>query len=213
MATTAPGTVGVQYIVFKSPDRTVRALPGDGPPVITDGYAALAMDIPVILDGWLTGSSVEDEMTRLEFMCGRAPGMTGEPPKITVTGPGTLVRHADAKWHVVALDWGDAIINEHGTRQRQHVTVSVLQAVWDVHAAQRSAARRRAAAKKARHHKRTHIVKKGETLRKIARKVLGDETRWVQIRTLNRISDPRQVGKCTNKKKAGCIGTRLKMPP
>lgn len=223
------------YVEFWAPGPRlrVRVLPGDGHPQVSDGYGGfetvtrpfrigltrwtgfnpIAVDIPILFDAFRAGDSVEDDIKRLERMAGRDTGLAREPFELRIRSPGRLVPHQDAcTWVITSIDWGDAVTRTDGKRMRQAATVSVLQLVEDAREVNRSAARRRAEEKKKRHHPRKHVVKKGETLQKIARKVLGDESRWHEIRTLNHIADPRKVGKCTDKHKAGCIGSNLRIP-
>lgn len=221
-----PGTpMPSKFISFtaKSPRISVTAHPGESAPTVTAGYGNLEtvtrpqrrgltrwtgsdpmqLSIPILLDGFRTGRSVENQIADLE----RLAGVTGDAnPKVTIDSTGNLVPHQDEhKWFVTGLDFGDAILNPNGQRIRQALTVSVT-AVVDETTAEWALKNKAGAVK----HARSYRVKSGDTLRSISRKVLGDSGRWIEIRRLNNISDPRIVGKPGDKK--GAVGTVLKMP-
>ena len=213
-----------RFISFstRSPRLHVRAFPGDGVPTVTDGYGTIEtitrplrrgltrwvgsnpmqLSIPILLDGFRRGVSIEPAIADLERMA--AVG-GDEPLEVTIDCTGDLVPHHDEhKWLITGLDFGEAVSSARGRRLRQAITVQVTAVVNA--ATEKSVAKRGGGGT----HARTYRVKAGDTLRSIARKVLGDPDRWVDIRRLNNITDPRIVGKPGNKK--GCIGTILKMP-
>lgn len=214
-----------RFISFtsKGPRLVVSAFPGEGAPTVTDGYGTIEtvtrplrrgltrwtgsnpmqLSIPVLLDGYREGRSVEPQITNLERM---AAVNGDEPLDVTIDCTGDLVPHHDEHtWLITAIDFGEAVLNSRGYRLRQALTIQVTAKV-DAKS-EKSVARRNKGPKQ---HARSYRVKKGDTLRSIARKVLGDPDRWVDIRRLNNISDPRIVGKAG--RKPGAIGTILKMP-
>jgi LysM repeat protein len=214
-----------RHVTFTSvsPRLVVTAHPGDSQPVVTDGYGTVEtvtrplrrgltrwvgsnppqVSIPILLDKFRTGESVEGDIDDLERMAG-LPG--GEPLHVKITATGNLVPHAaDFEWYITGLDWGDAVLNSKGNRLRQRATVTVT-AIIEA-ATEKSIAKRH---KPKHHHAGTYRVKSGDTLKSIAKKVLGDVSRWVAIKRLNNIADPRVVGKPGKKK--GAVGTVLKMP-
>jgi hypothetical protein len=207
----------------RSPRLSVVAKPGDGVPVVTDGYGTietitrplrrgltrwtgsnpLTLTIPILLDGYRTGRSIEPQIADLEQM---AAVDGGEPMHVTIDCTGNIVpHHDDHKWLVTGLDFGEAISSHRGRRLRQAITVQVTAVVEAT--TEKSVAKRN---KGSGNHARRYRVKAGDTLRSIARKVLGDPDRWVDIRRANNITDPRIVGKPG--KKIGCVGTVLKIP-
>lgn len=213
-----------KFIEFssRSPRIRVRARPGDGVPTVTDGYATIEtitrplrrgltrwtgsnpmqLSIPILLDGWSDGVSIEPQIADLERM---AAVDGGDPCEIAIEATGKLVPHADEhSWYITGLDPGEAILDRRGRRRRQAFTVTVTAVVTAN--TEKSIARRQQGG----HHARQYRVKSGDTLRSIARKVLGDADRWTDIRRLNNITDPRIVGTPGTRK--GCIGTILTMP-
>lgn len=217
-----------KHVTFssRSPRVTVRMFPGEGVPTVVDGYANIEtitrplrrgltrwvgsnptqVSIPVLFDGWRRGESVEPDIADLERMAGLAGGVATEPLNITISSTGKLVPHEDdGEWFITGIDWGEALSSASGRRLRQAATITVTRII--LAQSERSVAKRQQGNK---HHARSYRVKKGDTLRSIARKVLGDPDRWVDIRRLNNISDPRIVGKAG--RKPGAIGTILKMP-
>jgi hypothetical protein len=218
-------TIPAKHVTFtsRSPRLSVRCYPGEGPPEVTGGYGSIAsvtrsqrrsltrwsgsdpisLSIPILLEGFRRGRSVEQERAILERMA----GIDGAPNlRVKITGTGKLVPHAeDREWYVTDIEWSDAILNSDGRRVRQFATVNVTQIV---EAATEKSLAKRAAGKGT--HARSYRVRAGDTLRSISRKVLGTPDRWAEIRRLNNISDPRIVGKPGNKR--GNVGSVLKMP-
>lgn len=213
-----------KHVTFtaSAPRMSVRCYPGASAPKVTGGYGVIAsvtrsqrrsltrwsgsdpitLSIPILLDGYFRGRSVEQEKENLERMA----GIGGENPKIKITGTGKLVPHAeDHEWYITSIDWDDELLDAHGRRVRQFGTVQVSQVVEAK--TEKSLAKRAAGTGT---HARSYRVRAGDTLRSISRKVLGTPDRWADIRRLNSITDPRIVGKAGNKR--GNIGTVLKMP-
>lgn len=214
-----------RFIAFvcTSPKVTVRAFPGDSAPTVEDGYASvetitrpqrhgltrwtgsnpMQLSIPILLDGFRHGVSVEPEVADLEQLAGVGGG---EPLRVAINSTGKLVPHEDDhSWFITGITWGDQVLNSRGRRVRVAATITVTAIVES--ALEKSIAKR---GKKPKHHPATYRVKSGDTLKSIARKVLGDVGKWKAIKKINGISDPRVVGKPGKKK--GAIGTVLKMP-
>jgi LysM domain len=211
----------ISFTTTDRPVRRVRCLPGDGPPQTTDGHAVIeavarphlrgltrergwnpiAMDIPILLDGYRAGRSVESAIAELE----RMSGLTGQPHTIMIDGTGSLVPHSGLTWYITGIEHGEELLSASGERLRVAAVVSVVQVVQAE--TEKSIAKRTKAKQK---HASSYRVKKGDTLRSISRKVYGTPDRWDDIRRANSISDPRIVG--TAGKRKGCIGTTLRMP-
>lgn len=207
----------------RSPRLHVVAKPGEGVPTVTDGYASIEtvtrplrrgltrwtgsnpmqLSIPILFDGYRDNRSIEPKIADLEKM---AAVDGGEPMHVTIDCTGNIVpHHAEHKWIITGLDFGEAISSHRGRRLRQAITVQVTAVVEAK--TEKSIAKRN---KGSGNHARRYRVKKGDTLRTIARKVLGTPDRWVDIRRANNITDPRIVGKPGTK--IGCTGTILKIP-
>jgi hypothetical protein len=229
-----PPRVGWVRISSSDPPLSVTALLAEERPDVTDGYGGwneiarprrapittwagspgLKLTLPLLLDGWATGRSVERDVSQLEQMA--LPGASdGDPPRVRLQATGGAVPYQGRAWVVTALAFGDALMNDAGNRVRQKVTVSLLEYVYDVYLAQRSAANRRrakAAQPKTKPGARSkRVVAKrsgkpkpkgrtapvdfgaGETLASIAARELGDADRWIEIAQLNGIRDPAAV--------------------
>lgn len=206
-----------------SPRLSVRCVPGDGAPTVTDGYGnietitrplrrgltrwtgsnPMQLSIPIIIDGFRHGHVIEPAIADLETMAGAG----GDAPlHVSISGPGKLIPHADEwDWYISAIAWGDAVSNSEGRRVRISATITAT-AIIEAKS-EKSIAKRGGGGHK---HPTTYRVKAHDTLKSIARKVLKDVSRWVEIKKLNGITDPRVVGKPGKKK--GAIGTVLKMP-
>lgn len=108
------------------------------------------------------------------------------------------------RWVIESLDWGTNVIwgfNTHGVpvRFRQDVVVNLLQFVAPdpIPPAHRGGAGRRPRPK----HK-WHVVKRGETLRKISVAEYGNQKWWRDIQKANHIKDPKKLR----------VGQKLRMP-
>lgn len=205
-------------------DIRVRADPGDGPPTIVSGFGnieavsrpgrraltrwsgsdPLVLSVPILLDKFLDNTNVEREISDIEILAGVKD--EGKQPRVKLTGTGELVPWAGIhEWYITGIEYGPAILSASGRRQRQFLTLTVT-AVVDAETEKSVAKRNRRKGTNAR----SYRVKAGDTLRSISRKVLGTPDRWIEIRRLNNITDPRIVGTPGTRK--GCTGTMLAMP-
>lgn len=211
----------IQFTTTDRPVKRVRCLPGDGPPVPTDGQAIIEtvprprlrsltrergwepvqLDIPILLDRFRENRSVEAAVARLEAMAGRS----GQPHTVKVDGTGALMPYSGLTFYITNIEYGEQILSPLGNRQRVAAVVTVMQVVQAE--TEKSIAKRTKAKAK---HASSYKVRKGDTLRSISRKVYGTVDRWDDIRRANNISDPRIVGTVGRRK--GCVGTTLRMP-
>lgn len=214
-----------------TPNVTVTVLAGDGAPTVTDGYGgwdeiarprrigmatwngypALRLSIPIVFNSvglgnpavQPSGAAIERDIALLEGMA-RSPRPAKEPPAISLDCHGALIPHKDIKkWVIENIEWGDALRNSSGDRIRQDATVTLMEKIEDAAIEERSAANRaREKSGQTKKHPGRYTVKKGDTLSKIARVLLGDADRWVEIAKLNNIRDPRTLK----------VGRVLKLP-
>jgi nucleoid-associated protein YgaU len=144
-------------------------------------------------------TSVEKEIRYMERMTELLPNKP-RPPIISVDAGGAIphdkTNAPNRSWVIAPLTMGDYIISKQGFRVRQEFTV----ALWDyrpesiLQGAQRLPDRPVP---------RTYKVVSGDNLLKIAAYFYGDQARWHDIASLNKITDPMHLK----------VGTTLKMPP
>jgi len=172
-----------------------------------DGVDGLAIEIPIIIDGFAQEKSVENEVATLEHLAGRKQsGQQSEEPPLMYFNSGGVVPHDYHKnpgidWVIGDIIWGDADRREDGIRTRQAATVIVEEHVEDdvlgalTSAQRRKLAQSKRAKKKGKGAKQgkesRYVVKEGETLEKIAASQLGNSARWHELKKLNpSIRDP-----------------------
>lgn len=177
--------------------RSLTEWPGNDP---------LKIDVPVLFDGLVDNTSVEDDIRQLEKMAGLEID-TGEPPLLTFDSAGVVPHdktHASQNdWVIADLTWGKSDRNQYGHRIRQAVTVHLLLYVEDDQLRDDSSAarRRRTTKKRAAKGKKSkgarvkrYTVKAGDTLSSIAARLLGSPSRWHDIAAVNpSIRDPKAL--------------------
>jgi hypothetical protein len=189
------------------------ARPRRRPLTVWQGSPGLRMDLPVLIDGWKTGASIERQIAQLSKL-GFPVASDGSPPRIRLRARGGTVPNQSKVWVVDAISWGDALANAKGNRVRQQATLSLLEFIADVRIDQDSAANRQklkqsmattkvgAAAKRvlagpkrgaSTPTQKTATFASGDTLISMAAKYLGDANRWPEIAQLNGIRDPRSI--------------------
>lgn len=202
MGQVPPGRLWIRTVGFK-PQTEVRCYLGETAPKVIDGYGGwtviarnrnrgltewtgnnpLAVEITFLMDDWSGQKSVEQDMRDLERMAGLDEGMR-EPPRV----------HWDANamhdnreagqllWIVEGLEWDTNMSrNSDGETVRASGTLTVRQYVGDVFIIAAS--------------QKTYKVVKGDTLMTIAKKKLGNASRWREIKNLNpgKVRDPKHL--------------------
>jgi hypothetical protein len=235
--------VGWVEISSEDPKRSVVARLGDERPDVASGFGGweaverprrkpltyfksspgLQLTLPILLDEWVSGASIERQIDHLQDM-GSPTASDGDPPQLRVRAAGGAVPFQAKTWVLGDLSFGDALMNEDGNRCRQFVTLTLWEYVEDRYIVERSAANRRRRkhqqAKKKRGAAAKRVVAKrsskkkkaaghavagardstlgedfgaGEDLVTIAGRELGDPDRWIEIAELNGLRDPRAV--------------------
>lgn len=170
------------------------------------GYDPIAMDIPIVFDGFIDDTSVERSITSLYWLMRQPQGTRNEPCVISISGP---VPYTNLRWiinNIQPTPGGDNEIRRHdGQRIRWTGTVSLLQYVPGNILIHKSPAKNHKATsgrKGKTTRVRYYIVRTGDTLGKIAARELHNAKRWREIANLNGIRDPNHVK----------VGRRIKIP-
>lgn len=162
---------------------------------IFDGRDPFSVIVPMVLDEFRAGGSVEPECSRLERMA--LPPKPGEQPKI-VRLLGDAVPHSELDWVINGIDWGDSIrTKNNGNRLRQEVTLTLLSYQDDDRVRPNKS---KSGANSGKYG--LYTVKAGDTLPKIAAHILGSSKRWKEIAKLNNIRDPKRLK----------VGQKLRVP-
>jgi nucleoid-associated protein YgaU len=230
-----PAAPRVGWVRLQSfdPPLTVLCRLGDERPDVTSGYGGwdevtrprrapittyraptpLHLSLSLLIDRWAESASVEAQIATVEKMA-RPTGVNRAPPRLRVAATGQHVPHTERSWVIGELTWGDALMNQHGNRTRQQLSVVLYEFVEDTYMTEKSAARRRrmkaashragAPAKRLHAKRKHHVVTsktratssafgEGEDLLAIAARELGDADRWVELAELNGLRDPRAI--------------------
>lgn len=165
------------------------------------GVDGLTLSVPILIDNFAAGTSIEDQITELERMAGRSrPGAPDVEPPLVYFNAGGAVPHdyhreSSLDWVIEEIEWGDCERNTSGNRTRQAATLLVAEYVEDDDLASLTPAQRRRkqqsktstkkgkGAKSAK--KPRYLIKNGDTLESVAARELGKASRWVEIKKLN----------------------------
>lgn len=147
------------------------------------GHDPLSIPLPLFFNDNDLTNSVEDAIAVLEAYAGRGIKRKKDQPSVLKVDCGGLMpfdwhQYPDARWVVNGLDYeDDTLVNSHGNRVRQTVTVTLLQHVEPTRITQIGS--KKAPAK-------TYTTKgSNETLRTIAKSQLGSEAKWKTLAKLN----------------------------
>lgn len=147
------------------------------------------------------GASVEQACRDLESLWG-IESTDPEPPVMKVSShPAPLMPHGQHRAsHVryfietLTYDKGTVIYNREGNRIKAGGTMTITQFVEDAHISAVKARRaRRATGKRPKPKHKTHVVKHGETLSRIAANEYGNMKYWKDIAKANHIRDPHSI--------------------
>jgi hypothetical protein len=147
------------------------------PLVAWDGHQPLKVDLKLLLDGHAINRSVAPEQDALRRIAYDVPaGGPRRPPWLRVIG---RMPYADSsiKWVIDALGFEDQIYHR-GDVTRTVASVTLLEFV-SPEIRQRIDKRKKSA------RATSHKWRQGDTLHKLARKLLGDQRRWREIDKAN----------------------------
>jgi len=204
-----------------STDDTIsfKAFFADGSPMVTDGYGGwevvarpreigilqwkgrnpIQIEIPFMIDHWMDsadnepGIATEAMILRLENLCGL--GGHAQPPICTVDGNG-VIPHDETNapgahlWVVENVSWDrgmDFRSGDSGRRVRAGGTITIRKYLTAQDILARLGPRSRARSPE------KYIVKKGDTLSKIAALKYKDPNKWKRIADANGIRDSRSL--------------------
>jgi len=200
----------------------------DGSPLVVEGYAGwqvinrprdigivewqgrnpMAIEIPFMLDYWASATDVDDpgvqceaQVSALEKLCG--VGSHDQPPVCKVDGDGVIPHDhtiwPQGHWVVENVTWDRGVELRHwytGRRLRAGGTIQIRQFIVPTDILRTIKKRDRA------YKPKVYIVKKGDTLNKVAKWFYKDPHKWKVIADVNHLRDRRTLR----------IGQRLKIP-
>lgn len=226
-----PGAADGRFSIW-SEDKLIKFTSyfGDGPAIVTEGYAGwqvvsrprevgitvwqgrnpMAIEIPFMLDFlslWNrkysddAGVKCEDRVTNLEKLCGI--GGHAQPAICYVDGGGMIphdyTTYQGHRWVIEQVSWDKQLevrSKYSGRRLRCGGVITIRQYMTASEILQRIGPKDRAAKP------RYHVIKRKETLEKIALQFYGDANKWKKIADANHMRDPRSL----------TIGKRIRIP-
>jgi nucleoid-associated protein YgaU len=180
MATSSPHIrVGWVQVSSSDPPLSVLARLSEDQPIVTQGYGGWEevarprrkpltswigspgwhMNLGLMLDRWAQGRSVEDQIATLEQM-GKPTASDGNPPRLTITAPGSAVQGEGRTWVIDTITWGEALMGPDGNRRRQVAVLALIEYQADVHLKPPPAKNRQTKAQQARKGKGRGATKK-----------------------------------------------------
>jgi LysM repeat protein len=163
------------------------------------GHDPFTMELDLMLfEDIREEASIEGKIRDLERMARANQDFTPpRPPQVRVTGQ--MIPRPELPWVITDLQWGVTRRHEGGNFHRylQQVTVMLLQHVHASLVEENNVKPGHGAPKY-----RLYTIKHGDTLQSIAKKLLGDTSRWKQIAKINHIHDPRHL----------TVGTKIRVP-
>src|SRR5262249_41353359 len=117
------------------------ARPRRRPLSVWQGSPGLRLSLPILLDQFAAGVSIERPIAQLESLAlPTAPD--GSPPRARAAAPGAAARHRTRTWVVATPTWAAALRNGAGDRVRQQVPGAFLEYIADVRVGEDSTAGR-----------------------------------------------------------------------
>jgi nucleoid-associated protein YgaU len=173
-------------------------IPRDDPYSEWTGRHLYTATLDILFDGWdFKRRSVEPDLKTLDTLAKRIPG-TLSPPSLRIWG---AIPKWGLPWVITSIDYGDVIRDLHtGNRLRQAATVSLLE-----YRPEETVIRTHHVAHKAKPPQKVK-VKRGDTLKSIAARYLGNSSKWQQIEKANK-------GLRGWKIPSHFIGKTIKVPP
>lgn len=197
----------------------LRVLMGDGPAKLTgpvgwssrarqgqvglatwDGMAPIQQEIPIMLDRFTEQRSVEFQLNALRIMAGVGRrAFNGEAPTaVKFRGP---IHFPEKRWVILEIEETDVLRlpqSRGGNITRYQATLKVMEYINPD----------QIRLKRKRQPKRVpffYVVRKGDTLARIAQRLYGDRSKWKRIGNAQspKIRDPRKVLRA---------GRRLRIP-
>jgi hypothetical protein len=177
------------------------ARPRKRPIVSWTAGVAYRLAVPILLDRFVENRTVQPDIDLLEAMARGFKGATGPSP-VRVVLPGGQPHSAKVDWVIEDIAWeGEERGSRSGRRTRATGTVTLLEFTADELVSKAPAGKFRRDSNPG-DRPRTYVWKKGDTLAKVAQRLLGDKDRAREIAKLNKVRDPSRID----------VGDKLKIP-
>jgi LysM repeat protein len=162
---------------------------------VWNGQDPYQMNIQILFDGLQNDSSVEGDYEALRRIMRVPVGAAGAPSPCLLAGAVPLTQ---VRWVLQAIDQDASSIirRQDGQLVRVAVTVSLLEYVEaDVAVALKPSPAKAAVSRKPKQAPsvRSYTVVSGDTLSRIAQKLLGSYSRYPEIAELNGLRDPNRI--------------------